>query len=82
MHEAFVDLDEEQQDQVLIALSGARQKPAKVTLERKEPVTTFLQGSFDADLSFFFQHALLHAIKASTTAIPILRGTGPDGLEG
>ncbi|WP_415853374.1 gluconate 2-dehydrogenase subunit 3 family protein [Sinomonas sp. G460-2] len=48
----FVDLTEEQQDQVLIALSGAP-KPQKVTLGTKEPVTTFLQGSFDENLSFF-----------------------------
>lgn len=48
----FVDLSEEEQDQVLIALSGAP-KPAKVTIGTKEPVTTFLQGSFDEDLSFF-----------------------------
>lgn len=48
----FVDLNEEEQDQVLIALSGAP-KPTKVTLGTKEPVTTFLQGSFDEDLPFF-----------------------------
>ena len=48
----FVDLDEEGQDQVLIALSGAA-KPQKVTLGTKEPVTTFLQGSFDEGLPFF-----------------------------
>lgn len=48
----FVDLSEEQQDQVLIALSGAP-KPTKVTLGTKEPVTTFLQGSFDENLPFF-----------------------------
>ena len=48
----FVDLTEEEQDQVFIALSGAP-KPSKVTLGTKEPVTTFLQGSFDEDLPFF-----------------------------
>ncbi|WP_259362749.1 gluconate 2-dehydrogenase subunit 3 family protein [Paenarthrobacter ureafaciens] len=48
----FVDLNEEQQDQVLVALSGAP-KPIKVTLGTKEPVTTFLQGSFDENLPFF-----------------------------
>lgn len=48
----FVDLNEEEQDQVLIALSGAP-KPTKVTLGTKEPVTTFLQGSFDENLPFF-----------------------------
>ncbi|MFP5019021.1 hypothetical protein ACKLTP_18935, partial [Paenarthrobacter ureafaciens] len=46
------DEDEEQQDQVLVALSGAP-KPIKVTLGTKEPVTTFLQGSFDENLPFF-----------------------------
>jgi gluconate 2-dehydrogenase gamma chain len=51
-HRGFVDLSEEEQDQVLVALSGAP-KPSKVTLGTKEPVTTFLQGSFDEDLSFF-----------------------------
>lgn len=48
----FVDLDEEGQDQVLSALSGAP-KPRKVTLGTKEPVTTFLQGVFDEGLTFF-----------------------------
>ena len=48
----FIDLPEEEQDQVLIALSGAP-KPSMVTLGTQEPVTTFLQGSFDEDLSFF-----------------------------
>ena len=48
----FVDLTDEEQDQVLVALSGAP-KPSKVTLGTKEPVTTFLQGSFDEDLPFF-----------------------------
>jgi len=48
----FVDLSDEEQDQVLVALSGAP-KPSKVTLGTKEPVTTFLQGSFDEGLSFF-----------------------------
>lgn len=48
----FVDLDEQGQDQVLSALSGAP-KPRKVTLGTKEPVTTFLQGVFDEGLSFF-----------------------------
>lgn len=48
----FVDLTDDEQDQVLVALSGAP-KPSKVTLGTKEPVTTFLQGSFDEDLPFF-----------------------------
>lgn len=48
----FADLTDEEQDQVLVALSGAP-KPSKVTLGTKEPVTTFLQGSFDEDLPFF-----------------------------
>lgn len=48
----FVELADEQQDDVLVALSGAP-KPQKVTLGTKEPVTTFLQGSFDENLPFF-----------------------------
>lgn len=49
---AFVDLSEEEQDEVFVRLSGAP-KPSKVTHGTKEPVTTFLQGSFDEDLTFF-----------------------------
>lgn len=54
----FVDLTADQQDQVFIELSGAP-KPTKVTHGTKEPVTTFLQGVFDEDLSFF-QTLCLH----------------------
>ncbi|NJC21511.1 gluconate 2-dehydrogenase gamma chain [Arthrobacter pigmenti] len=49
---SFVDLTDDQQDEVFIRMSGAP-KPAKVTHGTKEPVTTFLQGSFDEDLPFF-----------------------------
>ena len=48
----FVDLTDDQQDQVFVELSGAP-KPTRVTHGTKEPVTTFLQGVFDEDLSFF-----------------------------
>lgn len=48
----FVDLIDDQQDQVFVEFSGAP-KPTRVTHGTKEPVTTFLQGVFDEDLSFF-----------------------------
>ncbi|WP_422750544.1 gluconate 2-dehydrogenase subunit 3 family protein [Micromonospora sp. WMMD1219] len=52
-HDAdFKDLAEEQQDAVLETFSGAP-KPSKVTLGTTEPVTTFLQGTFDEGMSFF-----------------------------
>lgn len=48
----FVDLDPENQDRALEQLSGMP-KPAPVTLGTVEPVTTFLQGTFDEGLGFF-----------------------------
>lgn len=48
----FVDLDEDKQDRALELLSGMP-KPAAVTLGTVEPVTTFLQGTFDEGLGFF-----------------------------
>lgn len=48
----FADLSEDEADHVLELLSGSP-KPGQVTLGTKEPVTTFLQGSFDEGLDFF-----------------------------
>ncbi|TFD73617.1 gluconate 2-dehydrogenase subunit 3 family protein [Cryobacterium gelidum] len=48
----FAELSDEGADRVLELLSGAP-KPGHVTLGTKEPVTTFLQGSFDEGLDFF-----------------------------
>jgi gluconate 2-dehydrogenase gamma chain len=48
----FAELSDEEADRVLERLSGAP-KPGQVTLGTKEPVTTFLQGSFDEGLDFF-----------------------------
>ncbi|KGJ73415.1 hypothetical protein GY21_11410 [Cryobacterium roopkundense] len=48
----FADLSDAEADHLLELLSGAP-KPGQVTLGTKEPVTTFLQGSFDEGLDFF-----------------------------
>ena len=48
----FAELTEAEADHVLELISGAP-KPGHVTLGTKEPVTTFLQGSFDEGLGFF-----------------------------
>lgn len=48
----FIDLAPEKQDRALEQLSGMP-KPAPVTLGTVEPVTTFLQGTFDEGLAFF-----------------------------
>jgi gluconate 2-dehydrogenase gamma chain len=48
----FADLSDGEADHVLELLSG-EPKPGRVTLGTKEPVTTFLQGSFDEGLDFF-----------------------------
>lgn len=48
----FAALTDADADSVLELLSGAP-KPGSVTLGTKEPVTTFLQGSFDEGLDFF-----------------------------
>lgn len=50
--QAFVDLDEQSQDKVLEILSG-KPKPAAVTLDSTEAVSTFLQGVFDEGLAFW-----------------------------
>ena len=49
---SFKDLAEDEQDQVLVELSGAP-KPEPVEVGRGRPATTFLQGSFDEGMDFF-----------------------------
>ena len=48
----FVELADLDQDRVLELLSGSP-KPGVVAIGTTEPVTTFLQGSFDEGLDFF-----------------------------
>lgn len=53
---AFVDLSDDEQDEVLVELSEAP-KPEPVEVGRGRPATTFLQGAFDEGMDFF--HALV-----------------------
>lgn len=69
--ERFADLTEDQQDEVFVRLSGAP-KPSKVTHGTKEPVTTFLQGSFDEDLTFF--HTLCLHTRQGFYSDPVYGG--------